>query len=366
MSDEFSFTHHDVFRREGAFAGWPANYGLWSWGRELLTVFAVGKMGARGEIHELDRDHPFVPCQARSLDGGCQWRIEDFDGRLPGGPSLSADEHLENDLKIRPRVRVHDDLAALERPVDFLDPETIAMCARTGLSRDSVSWFYISRSRGRHWDGPFAFQGLELPVAARTDIVPLGTADALFILTTTKSDGKEGRTFCARTRDGGRTFEFVSFVGDEPDGYRIMPSSIRLTDGAIITGTRCADAAGNNGWIEMFTSYDEGASWKALGVAVENTGRGGNPPALSQVDDGRLILVYGSRDAPFGIRMRSSGSRGRTWSEETVIRDDGGTPDIGYPKIARTSGGGLVVVYYFNAGEGRERYIAASTIEPNV
>lgn len=356
-------THHEVFRRAGVFAAWPANYGLWSWGHEVLVVFAVGRMGAKGEIHELDRGHPFTPCQARSHNGGRTWSIEEFKGLLPGGTSLSADEHLDDALQIRPRIDARVDLIALELPIDFLDPETILMCARTGLAEGSVSWFYVSESRGRQWNGPYAFSGLGLPVAARTDVVPLGNHDALFMLTTSKGDGTEGRPFCARTRDGGRLFEFVNFIGEEPDGYRIMPSSAMLNDGTIVTTTRCYGKISGKGWIEVFASDDQGASWRSMGVGVENTGEEGNPPAVVKYGDRGLVLAYGFRDRPFGIRMRTSGDGGRTWSDEFVLRDDGGTPDLGYPRIVPISDRGILVVYYFNDGAQRERYIAATLFD---
>lgn len=93
-------SHHEVFRRVGACAGWPANYGLWAWGDELLTVFAVGRVGPKGDIHELDREDPFKPCQVRSLDGGTTWTPEPFHGHVPGGASLSADKQLHGYLSI--------------------------------------------------------------------------------------------------------------------------------------------------------------------------------------------------------------------------------------------------------------------------
>jgi hypothetical protein len=340
-----------------------ANYGLWSWGEEVLSVFVVGRMGAKGEIHELDRGHPFIPCQARSQDGGRTWSIETFIGQLPGGISLSADEHLDAALRIRQRIDTGIDLMTLKRPVDFLDPETILMCARTGLTEDAVSWFYVSENRGQHWDGPYAFDGLELAIAARTDIVPLGNHDALFLLTTSKVDGAEGRTFCARTRNGGRSFEFMSFIGEEPHGYRIMPSSVMLNDGTVVTATRCYGGTSGKGWIEAFASHDQGKTWRRLGVVVENTGEDGNPPAVVRYGENGLALAYGFRDRPFGIRMRTSDDGGRTWSGEVVLRDDGGTPDLGYPKIVRMSDRGLLAVYYFNGGAQCERYIAATLVD---
>lgn len=361
MCAEVHVTNHEVFRRSGAFAGWPANYGLWAWDTELLAVFAVGRIGPKGDIHELDREHPFRPCQARSLDGGVTWTAEPFHGHVPGGASLSADEHLEIEMKVRPQLDRVRDLAVPSDPLDFTDPETIVMCARTGLAKDSISWFYVSRSRGHQWEGPFAFPGLDLPVAARTDIVPLGYRQALFILTTAKTDGEEGRVFCARTQDGGQSFQAIGFIGSEPEGYRIMPSSIRLPDGAIVTATRCADRD-NLGSIEVFISRDAGATWSFAGAAVENTGEGGNPPALVRLENGGLGLFYGCRDEPFGLRMRKSEDGGRSWSGEMILRADGGTADIGYPKATSSGDGTVVVVYYFNDGEGLERYIAASRV----
>jgi hypothetical protein len=75
-----------------------------------------------------------------------------------------------------------------------------------------------------------------------------------------------------------------------------------------------------------------------------------------------LLRVCGYRDAPFGIRMRVSSDDGRTWSAETTIRSDGGTAD---PLSSRREARSSLAVYYFNDGEGEERYIAASIVTPS-
>ena len=354
--------HVDIYRRPGEFAGWPANFGLWSWGAEVLTVFTVGKLGPKGDIHELDRNHPFIPCQARSRDGGLTWTTEPFSALVPGGPQLSSDEHVERPCRARSRIDPRHDLIAPDTPLDFSDPETTILCARTGLAGDAISWFYHSRNRGSTWQGPYRFEGIDRPLAARTDIVPLGNHDALFMLTTAKQDGSEGRVLCARTRDGGRSFEVQGFVGDEPAGYSIMPASVRLPDGNVLTLVRGMGTASDKGWIEAFLSRDLGRTWISRGRVVDNTGSDGNPPALCLTPRGVLALVYGYRDRPFGIRMRTSADGGLSWSEEKIIRGDGGTPDLGYPRIVAANDGTLLAVYYFNQGKGEERYIAASII----
>ena len=360
-SQQEGIRHSEVYRHKGQFAGWPANYGLWLWGNEAVVVFAVGKLGSQGPLHARDRNHAFRPRQARSVDGGMTWTIEAFSGATPGGASLSADEHLNDPLRAGTNITPERELLILDAPVDFFDPETIVMAGRTGIRGNAISWFYVSRDRARTWAGPFAIGEMGLPgIAARTDIVALGPHDALFMLTSTKSDGEEGRVFCARTKDGGRSFDVQGFLMGETAGYSIMPASVMRPDGTILTLVRRMEA-GDKGWIGAFISKDLGQSWREIGDPIP-TGYGGNPPAVSILADGRLVLVYGYRDRPYGIRCRTSRDGGVTWSAETIIRDDGGNSDLGYARIAVRRDGSVLAAYYFNARDNSDRFIAASTI----
>jgi hypothetical protein len=57
---------------------------------------------------------------------------------------------------------------------------------------------------------------------------------------------------------------------------------------------------------------------------------------------------------------------GRTWGREIVIRRDGGSWDLGYPKSVQLDNGEIVSAYYFNDAEdsvdvdGGIRYIACT------
>ncbi|MBW9118127.1 exo-alpha-sialidase [Rhizobium cauense] len=353
--------HCDIFRREGQFAGWPANYGMWIWGDEILVVFAVGELGNQGPLHARNVHRPFRPRQARSLDGGSTWAVEDFPGLVPGGDNLSADEHVDRDLRSGPDLKGTLFLDTLSVAIDFMDPETNIMAARTGIHADARSWFYVTHDRGRTWKGPFPFNGLAVSgVAARTDVVPLGKSHALFMLSCAKPNGLEGRAFCAETTDGGRTFRVKSFVDDDGTGYSIMPTSVSMPDGTIITVLRRGLGVGRVGWLEGYRSTDCGLSWHPLGKIVANTGPGGNPASMCRSLSGRIYLFYGVRSNPFGIRCKTSDNQGQTWSEETIIRADGVLPDLGYPRSVLRRDGRIVCAYYFN--QGSERFIAASVI----
>jgi hypothetical protein len=115
-------------------------------------------------------------------------------------------------------------------------------------------------------------------------------------------------------------------------------------------------------WLEAFLSPDDGRSWYMLDEP--NIDNGGNPASLTRLHDGRLVMVYGWRRAPFGIRARISSDEGLTWSEDMMLRADGRSWDLGYPRTVQRSDGNLVTAYYFNDDSQPERYIAATIWDP--
>jgi BNR repeat-like domain len=352
-----------VCRESGRFAGWPANYGMWAWREEVLVGFVVGWTGRPDGVHARDTSRPFVPMLGRSTDGGRSWRVEPFQGRTPGAMSLSADEHVDPTLRAAPKLS-DADFAPPDQPIDFADPETIVLCARTGLAAGARSWFYVSADRGRSWCGPHPLPTFGLAgVAARTDVVPLADVGrALFLLTGTKQNGNEGRVFAARTTDGGRTFRWRGWVGPEPDGWAIMPSSIRTASGAVLCAVRCS--GGGRHWIDGYRSEDEGATWLRLGTPVPDTGYGGNPPALTTLSDGRTLLVFGVRAEPFGLRYVVSGDDGASWSEPSRLTSDTGMHDMGYPRVVTFEDGSALACFYSNETPEGERFIEAIRWRP--
>src|SRR5262249_54323924 len=161
--------------------------------------------------------------------------------------------------------------------------------------------------RGRTWKGPFRLPLFDQPgIAARTDYIVNGPRDCQLFLTAAKSNHREGRPICVRTTDGGKTWKLVSFIGPEPTGIAIMPSTVRLQDKALLTTLRGAETDGvKRTWIEAGSSGDAGESWSLLGKPAPDRGEE-NPPHLLRLADGRLCLTYGQRAKPFGILARLS------------------------------------------------------------
>jgi len=369
--------HVEVYREPGRFAGWPANYGIWSWDdAEIVLGFTLGYMKAEeGLFHLRDRERPFTAMQARSLDRGRTWTAQPFPGRIPGNRGLlSADEHVVAVLSLEHALLQPE---CVNRPtpcpggINFAAPGFAFMAGRTGLQQGASSYFYTSQDRCQTWDGPYALPMFgQTAVAARTDYLPLDTHDCLVFLTGNKADGNEGQTFCARTTDGGATFVFVSYIGPEIHGkdWAIMPASVRLSDGGILVARRRGKPVDGDRpwhhWIDLYCSDDTGVTWRHLSDPVPNAGINGNPPTLNCLPDGRLCLTYGFRDKPYGIRARLSEDDGRTWSNDIILRDDGGAPDLGYPRTVVFRDGTIVTAYYFEDEYAGERYIAATRWKP--
>lgn len=335
--------HVIVCKEAGRFAGWPANHGMWSWSDEIVVGFSLGYFKKVESGHAIDGARPNVPRFARSLDGGRTWRVE--------VPSFLDENGKEREQSDPPGG------------IDFTHPDFAMTLCMVSSSR-GYSRFYYSMDRCRSWHGPYRLPtyGRKI-ISARTDYIVNGKHDLMAFITSGKENGREGRVFLTRTTDGGKTWPLVSWIGPEPEGFSIMPSSLRLGPRTLLTTLR--QKAGRRHWIDAWLSEDDGATWRQYGRPVKSTGAFvGNPPAMIRLKDGRLALTYGYRSAPFGIRAKISRDQGKTWGKEIILRNDAGCGDLGYPRTIQRADGLIVTVYYFNDDKYSERYVAATIWDP--
>jgi hypothetical protein len=345
--------HVVVARAPGRYGGWPANHGIWSWGNEVLVGFSWGHMrdGGAESGHPIDRQRPEEHMLARSLDGGETWKHEKPAGLTP--------PPRPGNIAGVPTDKGGKEIAELKEPIDFTAPG-FALTARMSDIHVGPSWFFYTTDKGHSWNGPFKLPDFgQKGIAARTDYLVEGRDELTIFLTAAKSNGREGRVICARTKDGGRTWSLVGMVGPEPEGndFAIMPSSLRLSPTSILTLVR------HRRWIEAYRSDDNGANWTHVIRAVPDTGRG-NPPSLVKLRDGRLVVTFGYRAEPFSIRARISRDQGRTWSDDIILRSGATDWDLGYTRSVQRPDGKIVTVYYYNDATSTERYIGATLWMP--
>ena len=348
--------HVAIYQETGRFGGWPANFGIWSWGDEILVGFARGYFKDLGpERHNIDREKPEDHIFARSLDGGHTWMLEDpaKDGVLIArGGALHGVEPTKE----------YKEITKLEKPIDFSHPNLV-MTFRMLDVHIGPSLFYYSYNRGKSWDGPFSLLvGDFTKISARTDYIITSPKSCFAFLTAAKSNDKEGRPFCAETNDGGLSWKMRSWIGPEPkSGFSIMPSTVSITDDVYLTTLRCRE--GDQRWIESYLSTNACKSWEYMGKPVKDLGEG-NPPSLIKLRDGQLCLTYGYRAEPFGIYAKFSSDNGKTWSKAATLRDDGAGRDIGYVRSVQLPNENIVTIYYFQDNLAPERYVAATIWKP--
>jgi len=198
-------------------------------------------------------------------------------------------------------------------------------------------------------------------ILARTDYIVMDHQTCMAFLAQSKKDNQEGRPICTITKDGGLNWELVSDIGPEPEGFGIMPSTVQLSESEFVTTIRRREDT--HRWIDAYKSRDSGKNWELLDPPINDLGEG-NPPSLVKLKDGRLCLTYGVRAEPYRIAAKISENGGNTWSEEIVLRDDGGGRDIGYVRSVQRPDGKMVTIYYFQDKLKPERYIATTIWKP--
>lgn len=350
--------HVKVYYEEGKFAGWPANNGIWSWEDEILVGFVQADHMERSG-HTYDQSTTRYK-YARSLDGGETWSIEDA---YNAGKTAISHDHKGIDPKSEPRE--------LNESINFSHPDLVFTLSREN-NHNGPSHFYYSYNRGKQFEGPFILPNLGTPgIAARTDYIVDGKNEASVFLTIAKENQREGKVTMFRTSDGGLTWTNHAWLGDEPEGFDIMPSSVRLSQNVILTTIRSRDTNPRRDYLKAFYSDNNGDSWTELNEPVFDTGAGGSPPALVGLQDGRLALAYIFR-SKYGSRvlLKLSGDDGQSWSHEITLRsNDDATNDVGYPRMVQRSDGKLVIVYYWNHAADEDnppyRYIAATIVDPD-
>ena len=213
----------------------------------------------------------------------------------------------------------------------------------------------------------------EMECTTRTGYLVTGRDSCLIFMSARprQNGGGRDKTFVAETTDGGKTFHFVSWIvplvrsaprrdaGRGPlerrhDRRRAAPPHPGRRHDALLGG--------------CYGSKDNGRTWTFLSRVGETGGGNGNPPALVALKDRRLACAYGDRSR-VKLFARLSADGGRTWGEEIVLRDDFqpdkfGDKDFGYPRLVQNNRGELVAMYYWATKDLPQQHITATIWKP--
>lgn len=146
--------------------------------------------------------------------------------------------------------------------------------------------------------------------------------------------------------DDGLTWRWLAEIPSRKDddvirGYHEL-HAVEAADGTLIAQIRNQGKNLNSGETLQSESRDGGKTWSE----PHPIGVWGLPSHLLKLRDGRLLMTYGYRRAPFGNQARLSTDNGQTWSEPMTISNDGKGGDLGYPSTVELADGSLLTVWY--------------------
>ncbi|MBS1854664.1 MAG: exo-alpha-sialidase [Acidobacteria bacterium] len=199
------------------------------------------------------------------------------------------------------------------------------------------TWMLRSTDGGLTWGGP-----MRVPLNSPHGPVAVSGGRLLYAGKQLWDPGT--KVGMAESTDDGRTWRWLSDIparpGDRVAEYHEL-HAVEAADGRVIVHIRNHNRA-NAGETLQTESRDGGRTWStphAIGVW-------GLPSHLLRLGDGRLLMTYGYRRAPFGNQARVSADHGATWSEPVTISADGASGDLGYPSTVELPGGGLLTAWY--------------------
>ncbi len=209
-------------------------------------------------------------------------------------------------------------------------------------------------TRGEHYLGPF-----NQPLAACNRGQMCQGKDGRIFWVTVMEDPKTRviGTHLMISADRGTTWNYSCPVAND-DKITFNETSIYETPrGDLVAFIRTENFG--SGLTVVARSTDGGKSFQKW----ENAGWLGHPHHALRLPDNRVLLSYGYRHAPYGIRARVLNAECTDFASapEIILRDDGGHGDLGYPWATMVGDDRALVVYYFNEKDG-PRYIAGTLV----
>ncbi len=316
-------------------------------------------------------EHPSTEgCLTESLDGGHTWSV----------PRIFTAGNITNqNLTLLP----DGSLLCITQRSELLPLSVYARMLKEqsnfgGRRNEDFGWatgshgVQVMRStdEGRSWQGPYfvspipdcepLLPGWPSPAGLRSSAINLsdGTVgvsvygfidrhtEATSVWFMTSSD--EGETWAPRGR-----------IAHDPEGkdYFNEAGVYQCANGKLVALMRAEKAREKP--LHISESTDLGSTW----TPPQRQEVRGYPYQAAPMSSGNVLLAYGHRFDPLGVRARllDAECSDPADAEELVLRDDGKTKDLGYPHVLPLQDGTALVTYYHNDARG-VRFVAGSIV----
>lgn len=198
-------------------------------------------------------------------------------------------------------------------------------------------WLIRSDDGGKSWS-------TRIPTIVNSPHGPIQLKDGRLLYAGKKLWTADSKIGVCESKDDGQTWQWLAEIPSRKSDNAAKDyhelHAVEAADGTLIAQIRNHNKA-NAGWTLQSESTDGGKTWSEPHPVCF-----GLPSHLLRLRDGRLLMTYGHRKAPFGNQARLSTDNGKTWSEAMIISGDGKGGDLGYPSTVELADGSLLTVWY--------------------
>lgn len=174
----------------------------------------------------------------------------------------------------------------------------------------------------------------------------------------------KGKAFVAVTKDRGKTWETRSTLAAQTDCLFHEPNLYRTASGKLIAFIRTLKQGNDipddkRSPLVTCESYDNGQTWVNH---KEHPIFSPSPFHILRLQSGNVLLTYGHRLKPYGIRalLLNAECTNLDKAESIILRDDSPGFDIGYTSSVQLVNGEILVTYYYYEEQQELRYIAGT------
>jgi len=221
-------------------------------------------------------------------------------------------------------------------------------------------WVSISKDHGKNWS--VNKSGFPVAESGMTNFVPFGDIleaedGSLRVIGYAQSlDKAINKVSMFRSDDNGRSWTMLAKISTGSGESALAKGHnetalYHLGNGEWIAAARRWRAGAS---LDLFRSTDDGKTWN---IESELTQGRQHPAHIMQIKDGKLLLTYSNRiSGKYGVAIKTSDDKGKSWSDEIILFSQDLYADIGYPSSVQMENGNIVTAYYASKVKNHDRY----------